>query len=432
MKKLIILAAVSMVTVFALPLWAQNCNTLVEETVTQQNSFVLVLDKSGSMNGSAFDAARQALSKFIDDMDSRDQAALIAFSSDVAVLSGFTSDKALLKRAVSSLSPGGQTRLYDAIARAGQMLSRVDGTRAIVYLTDGDDNGSKFSVRDIRRMNIGEGVFVYGIGLGNINHSAISGISEATGGSYRAADSYQLLSGIYSEVLRDHYASGGLYADTGSFTISSLPAGAPVKIDGRDVGITPLKLEGITPGIHPVQILFPTGIWECKAPSEAGYRNIIQARASDLPTDLYVESAPTNAAVYLDDAYVGTTAEVPSIKKGTSVDYSNQLKIPAVPPGQHTLRIIAVPDMDISPSQVFEFDFTMGRSSRYVKVLIFMNQAYWGNGEVTKPTIDPAEKARQFGATLSPFGGGSSTGSGFPFSTGTSTGTSTDKKNGGF
>ena len=40
----------------------------------------------------------------------------------------------------------------------------------------------------------------------------------------------------------------------GSLVVDSRPAGARVIIDGREVGRTPLTLEGLTPGVHAIRI----------------------------------------------------------------------------------------------------------------------------------------------------------------------------------
>ena len=373
----------SLLILSAVQVFSQECDNLEPEPAV--NNIVIVLDKSGSMSYEPFREAQRAVSNFIDSMNTHDRAALIAFSDDVGVVSRFTSDHGRLKSAVNNLQAGGQTRLYDAVARAGQLLIGQSGVKVIVYLTDGIDNISTFTLDNIRELNIGEGVFVYGIGLGNVDHDSLRSLSSATGGRYRSTDDHTRLTGLYSEILSSHYtAAENIYATTGSFVITSIPSRMPVTIDDKRVGRTPLKVDSLQEGNHPVQVTFPTGIWECNAPAEAGYRNRITARESDLPTDLWIESAPTGAAVYLDDAYVGTTSRAPSRKSDEGVDYSNQLKIPAVPEGKHTLKLIAVPDFDFSPSQVFEFDFEIRDTSRYVKASILLQKAFWGNGEVSQ------------------------------------------------
>ncbi len=381
MKRVIITAI--LILTAAASAFAKDCDNLVAEPSV--NNIVLVIDKSGSMSYEPFRAAQRAVNDFIGSMRANDQAAVIAFSDDVGVVQKFTPDKQKLRAAVNGLQAGGQTRLYDAVARAGQMLIGRSGLKVIVYLTDGIDNKSTFSLRNIREMNIGEGVFVYGIGLGDVDHSSLQGLSSATTGEYKSTGDYTRLAGLYSEILTSHYrAADDVYAATGSFVVTSIPSGRPVKINGRQMGNTPLKIENLPEDNHSVEVSFSLGVWQCTAPAKAGHRNTITARASELPTDLWIESAPTNAAVYLNGSYVGTTARVPSRKTESGIDYSNQLKVPSVPRGTHTLKLIAVPDFDFSPSQVFEFEFTVGTGPRYVNASIFTQTARWNNGEMTR------------------------------------------------
>jgi uncharacterized protein YegL len=371
--------------------FAADCDHLV--AVPSVNNIVLVIDKSGSMREGPFGEAQRAVEDFIGSMRSDDRAAVIAFSDDVGVVQGFTSQKQTLRSAVRALEPGGQTRLYDAIARAGQLLIGQPGFKVIVYLTDGSDNRSTFSLRNIREMNIGEGVFVYGIGLGDVDHGSLRRLSAVTNGRYKNTGDYTRLAGLYGEVLSSHYrAVDEVYGSTGSFVVTSVPSGRQVRINGNPAGTTPLRIDNLPEEEHSVEVAFPLGLWECEAPSRAGYRTYITARESELPTDLWVESAPANAAVYLDGSYVGTTALQPSTRTANGIDYSNQLKIPSVPEGRHSLKLIAVPDFDFSPSQVFEFEFEMEEKPRYVNVKIFLQKAEWNDGAVSRGKNAPVNE----------------------------------------
>ena len=133
------------------------------------NSFSIVVDRSGSMDGKPMNDAKNAVKHFIDEMRSGDQANIIAFDNSVSVYSGMGSSKSSLKSAVRSIQPGGATALYDAIAKAATLIHSESGARIIVFLTDGDDSASKFRLKDIKNMNLSEGIFIYGIGLGNVN-----------------------------------------------------------------------------------------------------------------------------------------------------------------------------------------------------------------------------------------------------------------------
>jgi Ca-activated chloride channel family protein len=108
----------------------------------------LVLDTSGSMQEeSKMPNAKAGAKQLVSLLSDKDDFSLISFNS---VPSWATTDQALTSSrkpsldAVDSLFPGGETALYDAIDEAYVHLQRrpADHIRAIVVLTDGEDNKS--------------------------------------------------------------------------------------------------------------------------------------------------------------------------------------------------------------------------------------------------------------------------------------------------
>lgn len=394
MRKLIVLLSVGFVLLFAgsMNSFAEDCGRFVPEP--RVNNFVLVLDRSGSMSGPPIEDARNALTGFIRSMQDGDRAALVTFESNVRMDRGFTENRQDLISSVMNVRTGDMTRFYDAVAKASQILSRQNGMKVIIFLTDGNDNMSAFNLQNIREMNIGEGIFVYGIGLGDVDHTSFRSLADATGGEYRVARSSGELATLYEEVRTGYYRRfRDEMSDTGGFTVTSVPTGRPVTVDGVSAGRTPVKIDARPAGRYDIRVGFQYGTWECSAESRPGYRNIIQAREVDLPTDLIVESAPHGAAVFIDGAYVGMTTMIPSKKTSSGRDVSNQLRIPSLSRGTHHMKIIAVPDFDFSGSQIMEFDFVMGPSTRYVNVLVFMGRAEFDNGEVITAQRDPVKDA---------------------------------------
>jgi Ca-activated chloride channel family protein len=115
----------------------------------------LVLDTSGSMQEedkmpNAKAGARQLVSL----LSNKDEFSLISFSNSP---SWATTDQPLATSrkpsvdAIDSLFPGGQTALYDAIDAAYTHLQQRPGDhiRAIVVLTDGEDNKSTLQLNDL-------------------------------------------------------------------------------------------------------------------------------------------------------------------------------------------------------------------------------------------------------------------------------------------
>ena len=104
---------------------------------------------------------------------------VIAFNEAVHEVHGFTERKKDLRKALSKISAGGGTALHDAIARAVLRLSSTQGTRVIIYLTDGADTASRLTLDDVVQQCVAEVVLVYGIGLGDVDQAALERLSEA-------------------------------------------------------------------------------------------------------------------------------------------------------------------------------------------------------------------------------------------------------------
>ena len=367
------------------------------------NSFSLVVDRSGSMSGNAMNDAKKAVKHFIDEMRDSDQANIIAFDSKVSVVANMGASKSNLKSAVGKIHPGGATALYDAIAKAATHLYNESGARIIVFITDGDDTGSKFRLRDIKNMNLAEGIFIYGIGLGNVNKRALDELIGATGGAYFGVSSSNDLYTIYDRVLNAYYSDyGNNMASTSSMTIRSIPSNQAVIIDGQSKGITPVKLDGLTPKEYDVQVQFDKGTWQVPVKIKKGQRAIIDARETDLGYNLFIASKPKAASVFLDGDYVGITSfgvtDYNVEKKWFGRDkktksYAEEFMIPLIPRGKHKLRVLVVPD-DEGPDMnwEYEFDFTIKDKDRFVDINLFKNSHSFTNGERGTIIKDPFDE----------------------------------------
>ena len=117
--------------------------------IPQKNNFQLIIDKSGSMSGAAISDAKAGAKYFVSKKKNNDAAGVIAFSSSIEDVVSFTSHKSTLNSGIASISIGGATHLHDALATGVKTLSGSDGARIIVYLTDGHDTGSNFSLSNV-------------------------------------------------------------------------------------------------------------------------------------------------------------------------------------------------------------------------------------------------------------------------------------------
>lgn len=340
-----------------------QCYFTVDEPAV--NYIVLVIDKSGSMSGQAMADAKTGAKKFISEMAPQDYAMIVEFNDRVEVTQGFTADRELLKRAIDGLQDGGGTALYDAMAKSISVLSRQASSRIIVFLTDGQDGSSLYTAQNINSMSVSEGVFVYGIGLGDVDTQTLQTMTNSTNGSFEITKRSSDLADIYSRVLSGYYSRFGKQKDqTGRITVKSIPSGETVKLDGKSVGRTPLKLDNIDPGEHQIGVEFNRGLAHCKIPVEKGKRTIVDLRESDLGRDVVItSSSPANASVFIDGEYVGVCESHAPINMGSNwikeaLEWP-QLTIKNVPLGKHTILLRGIPDFDYGSDQEMTIELNL-------------------------------------------------------------------------
>ena len=149
-------------------------------------SCALLLDTTGSMKRS-LPTLKRSILDFIDDLRPRDSVAVYAFSTGLERLQPFTLDKSDAKRAVLKTRAEGATALFDSVYRVAKDLSEVDGKKALLVFTDGDDNSSVLNARSAIRQARAVGVPVFAAAQGQALESnelvkQLRELSESTGG----------------------------------------------------------------------------------------------------------------------------------------------------------------------------------------------------------------------------------------------------------
>ena len=129
-------------------------------------SVAVLFDVSGSME-SRFAKAREAAGHMLSWLDkTRDEAAVFGFDTRLTQLTPFTVGLQALPQELDLLTPFGATGLHDAIAQTARRLEGREGRRrAVVVLTDGLDNASRLSSRDVSGIASAIDVPVYVIGI---------------------------------------------------------------------------------------------------------------------------------------------------------------------------------------------------------------------------------------------------------------------------
>ena len=146
----------------------------------------ILLDTTGSMQA-VLPRVKNAVSNLLDQMREGDSAAIFGFSSYLETLQDFTTDRAAAKRAVMRTRAGGVTALFDSIADVAQTISSRGGKKAIVLLTDGDDNASGLTADAATKRVLDTGVPLFTVAEGEARRSPqlrkrLRQLAERTGG----------------------------------------------------------------------------------------------------------------------------------------------------------------------------------------------------------------------------------------------------------
>jgi VWFA-related protein len=128
-----------------------------------------------------------------------DQAFVVGFDTEFEVTQDFTDSTEALSRGIRALRPGGGTAMYDAIYRTcrEKLLKSAQTSevrRAIILVSDGEDNYSRVTRDESIEMALRANVIVYTISTnfpsGGDGDKVLQRIADATGG--RAFQPFQL------------------------------------------------------------------------------------------------------------------------------------------------------------------------------------------------------------------------------------------------
>jgi Ca-activated chloride channel family protein len=154
---------------------------IFEDKVKQEISFFsdddapvnlgIVFDVSGSMKGK-LDRARDALKAFIQTSHSDDDFFLVGFNQRANLLAEFTDGDSLANK-LTLVDPKGQTALYDAAYLGIEKAKQGRHSRhALLLISDGQDNSSRYTYGELRKLLKEAGVQIYCIGIVEIGGGA--------------------------------------------------------------------------------------------------------------------------------------------------------------------------------------------------------------------------------------------------------------------
>ncbi|MDD5131364.1 MAG: VWA domain-containing protein [bacterium] len=175
-------------------------------------SVVLVLDRSGSMSGTATSNLDIAATNFINKLGVKDECEIVNFDDSVKVSQVFTSNHQLLEKGISDYADlGGATAFFDAVGQAATDLSSRNGRKFILAMTDGYENSSvNYPYADplhpdptaIKAYVNSKGLSVFIVGLGyEIDKDMLRELATDTGARYFEATSSFELDNLYQQAL---------------------------------------------------------------------------------------------------------------------------------------------------------------------------------------------------------------------------------------
>jgi len=141
-----------------------------QEVVTMSSEDVpvsigLIFDMSGSMSDKV-DKARQAAVQFMRTANPLDQFFLVSFNDRAELTSGFTSSVEELQNRMMFTASRGRTALLDAVYLGlSQMRGAHNAKRALLIISDGGDNHSRYSENDVRNFLKEADCQLYAIGI---------------------------------------------------------------------------------------------------------------------------------------------------------------------------------------------------------------------------------------------------------------------------
>ena len=186
-------------------------------------SIGVIFDFSGSMSNK-IGKAREAALQFFKTANPQDEFFLVSFNERAELTSAFTNSVEDLPSRLMLTAPKGRTALLDAIYLGlSEMRGAHNAKRALLILSDGGDNHSRYNENDIKRLVREADTQLYAIGifdpLGSRNRtpeelkgpSLLSEITEMTGGRVFAVERLEDLPDIATKIgmeLRNQYVLG--------------------------------------------------------------------------------------------------------------------------------------------------------------------------------------------------------------------------------
>jgi Ca-activated chloride channel family protein len=187
-------------------------------------SVALILDFSGSMNNK-IEYELQAVNEFFQNANPDDDYYVITVSDHPALVADASQSLNTIQAHLATLAPHGMTALYDSIYLGVNKLRAAKyKRRAMVIISDGGDNRSRYTLKEIKSVLAESDVLTYAIGIFDdvpiplfksieerMGRKWLDDVSRVSGGRDIAADDRRKIpeiSALISRELRSQYVLG--------------------------------------------------------------------------------------------------------------------------------------------------------------------------------------------------------------------------------
>jgi Ca-activated chloride channel family protein len=186
-------------------------------------SIGIIFDLSGSM-ANKVGKAREAALQFFKTANPQDEFFLVSFNERAELMSAFTNSVEDLQSRILSSPARGRTALLDAIYLGlSEMKTARNAKRALLIMSDGGDNNSRYNEKDIKRLVREADTQLYSVGIFDPfeyrsrtpeelrGPSLLTEVTELTGGRAFSVESINELPDIAAKIgaeLRNQYILG--------------------------------------------------------------------------------------------------------------------------------------------------------------------------------------------------------------------------------
>ncbi len=185
--------------------------SLVQDILPEPVSVAILMDYSTSITNDpdTQTAMEDAVIRFIDLMQSDDQAEILKFNNGIRTILPFTNDKTALRAAATDMTgvDPGSTYLFDSLYYSIADAGEQEGRKAVVAVTDGEElhepdlPGDGYTIQNVIALAQEKSVPLFLIGMSSaVDEEVLQQMADQTGGYFYLAATNEELQDIYSNI----------------------------------------------------------------------------------------------------------------------------------------------------------------------------------------------------------------------------------------